>query len=136
MDNSSLTGESEPQERNIALAAAGIPPQEAANLIFNGTIAVIGEALGVVIRVGDATMLGQIAGLTMSGERRPSQLGREIDIFVKRLAAVAIITAIIFFGFGLFRSLSLGMNFSFAVGVFISFVPEGLPLTVTVGLLC
>lgn len=132
MDNSSLTGESEPQERSTAVSAAGLPPQEAANLIFNGSIAVSGEGLGIVVRIGDATMLGQIAGLTMSGERRPSQLTREIDIFVKVLAVVAITTAIFFFCFGLVRNLSLGMNFSFAVGVFISFVPEGLPLTVTV----
>lgn len=127
-----MTGESEPQERCVDIANAGCVPLEASNLVFNGTTVVVGEGLGLVIRTGDGTFLGQIAGLTMQGERRASQLTREIDIFVKGLAVVAVTTGAIFFTFGLLRStVSLGMSFSFAVGVFVGFVPEGLPLTVT-----
>ncbi|KAJ3379647.1 hypothetical protein HDU84_006505 [Entophlyctis sp. JEL0112] len=60
VDNSSLTGESEPQERTVENTMQN--PLEATNLAFFSTLAVEGEAVGVVIRTGDSTVLGQIAG--------------------------------------------------------------------------
>ena len=51
-------------------------------MAFNGTLAVAGEAFGVVIRTGDNTVLGQIAGLTSSESKRKSPLSMEIERFV------------------------------------------------------
>src|SRR3569833_4451657 len=62
VDNSSLTGESEPQERTKDNDMQN--PLAASNLMFNSTLVVTGEAYGVVIRTGDNTVLGQIAHLT------------------------------------------------------------------------
>jgi sodium/potassium-transporting ATPase subunit alpha len=129
-DNSSLTGESEPQERS--LMANYDSPMEAQNIVFNGTLIVNGDGAGIAIRIGDSTVLGQIAKLTLSGEKRTSQLVNEIDFFVKVLATVAVITTVIFFLIGLARGYSITTNFTFAIGVFVSFVPEGLPLTVSI----
>jgi len=58
VDNSSLTGESEPQERLPLLEGANCRPAEAENLVFNSTLIVSGEAWGVVIRTGDHTLIG------------------------------------------------------------------------------
>lgn len=130
VDNSSLTGESEAQERY--LTAGHRNPMEASNIVFNGTLIVNGQGAGIVIRVGDKTVLGQIAKLTLGSKNRESQLVKEIDHFVKILATVAIITTIVFFLIGFARGYSLSTNFTFAIGVFVSFVPEGLPLTVSI----
>lgn len=46
VDNSSLTGESEPQERSPALAGGVGRPVEAVNLVFNSTMVVSGDAWG------------------------------------------------------------------------------------------
>ncbi|KAK9688048.1 hypothetical protein K7432_014546 [Basidiobolus ranarum] len=129
VDNSSLTGESAPQAR-IAFNDQR-SPLEATNLAFNGTLVVAGEGYGIVIRTGDNTVLGQIAGLTQGEKKRKSPLSLEIDSFVKTIAAVAAITAIIFFIVGqvLYKNISFTLNF--AIGVFVAFVPEGLPATVT-----
>ncbi|KAH7049772.1 hypothetical protein BKA57DRAFT_535454 [Linnemannia elongata] len=135
VDNSSMTGESEPHE---------LSPQnehrnalEASNLAFNGSLVVNGEGYGIVIRTGDSTVLGQIAGLTASEDSGTSPLTREINRFVKLIATIAIITAIIFLLISYFLvykdegSSAASGTLNFAIGVFVAWVPQGLPATVT-----
>jgi sodium/potassium-transporting ATPase subunit alpha len=106
---------------------------EATNLAFNGTLAVNGEAYAIVIRTGDHTVLGQIANMAGSESKRPSPLTVEIEKFVHVITALAVVVAIFFFSFGLANDEAKRTGFfvSFAIGVFVSFVPEGLPATVT-----
>ncbi|OZJ07018.1 hypothetical protein BZG36_00013 [Bifiguratus adelaidae] len=130
VDNSSLTGESEPQERGKDNDMKN--PLEATNLMFNSTLVISGEAYGIVIRTGDATVLGQIANLTAGEDKTKSPLAHEIDNFVKIIATIAIVTAIVFFGIAFpvnNNNVSLALNF--AIGIFVAWVPEGLPATVT-----
>ncbi|KAK3385719.1 E1-E2 ATPase-domain-containing protein [Podospora didyma] len=130
VDNSSLTGESEPQDRTAENDMEN--PLEASNLMFNSTLVVSGEAYGIVIRTGDGTVLGQIAHLTAGEEKSKSPLTVEIGNFVKIIATIAIITALIFFGISFpvnNNNASLAINF--AISVFVAWVPEGLPATVT-----
>ncbi|KAF2093002.1 P-type cation exchange, alpha subunit of ATPase [Rhizodiscina lignyota] len=130
VDNSSLTGESEPQERTKDNDMEN--PLEASNLLFNSTLVVSGEAYGIVVRTGDSTVLGQIAHLTAGEEKGASPLALEIDNFVKIIATIAIFTALVFFGIAFpvnGNNASLAINF--AIGIFVAWVPEGLPATVT-----
>lgn len=130
VDNSSLTGESEPQDRLKDNDMQN--PLEAANIMFNSTLVVSGEAYGIVIRAGDHTVLGQIARLTAGEEKTKSPLAHEIDNFVKIIATIAILTAVIFFGIAFpvnNNNVSLALNFG--IGIFVAWVPEGLPATVT-----
>lgn len=129
VDNSSITGESDALERTLLAGADN--PLEASNLAFSGTNVVNGEGYGIVIRTGDKSILGQIAKLTI-GEKSPgSQLTVEINFFVRILAVVAITTAITFFIVCLIIGYEVGITFSFAIGIFVGFVPQGLPLTVS-----
>ncbi|CAG8703075.1 9822_t:CDS:1, partial [Funneliformis caledonium] len=130
VDNSSLTGESEPQERMKTNTFKN--PLEATNVCFNGTLVVSGEGYGIVIRTGDHTVLGQIAGLTAGEEKNKSPLAQEIDDFVKLIATIALICAFIFFGVGFSVYNSVALNVSFAISILVAWVPEGLPATVTV----
>ena len=130
MDNSSLTGESEPVE--VFIDRLSDEPMRAHNLLFNGTIIATGEGIGIVIRIGDDTALGKLAKLTTSEKTKISQLQNEIDTFVKNLACLSIITACTMFGIGLGLGYKLDETFSFFVGVFVSFVPQGLPTKITV----
>merc|ERR1719158_1683777 len=61
VDNSSLTGESEPQARNNEFTHEN--PLETKNLAFFSTNAVEGTATGIVVNIGDNTVMGRIAGL-------------------------------------------------------------------------
>lgn len=61
VDNSSLTGESEPQMRSTDYVNDN--PIEAFNLAFFSTNCIEGSAQGIVISTGDRTVMGRIAGL-------------------------------------------------------------------------
>ncbi|KAI9592828.1 hypothetical protein BDF19DRAFT_387969 [Syncephalis fuscata] len=130
VDNSSLTGESEPQSRIKNNDFKN--PLEATNIAFNGTLAVAGEGYGIVIRTGDNTVLGQIAGMTAGEKSSESPLSVEVSRFVKIIASIAAFTGVIFFITGLILyngNVSFCLNF--AIGVFLGWVPEGLPATMT-----
>lgn len=60
VDNSSLTGESEAQERFARPNGSEHRPVEAENLVFNSTLVVNGEGWGVVVRTGDHTLIGKL----------------------------------------------------------------------------
>eukprot|EP01117_Protostelium_nocturnum_P010456 TRINITY_DN3765_c0_g1_i1.p1 TRINITY_DN3765_c0_g1~~TRINITY_DN3765_c0_g1_i1.p1 ORF type:complete len:1126 (-),score=460.97 TRINITY_DN3765_c0_g1_i1:37-3414(-) len=141
VDNSSLTGESEPQSRNAEISKED-NPIESSNLAFYGTLAVDGSALGVVIRRGDDTLLGQIAGLTKD-KGGSTTLELEVKRFVLFISALAVFSGIIFFGVGLYLALKKGGGFSSkeeniitqlinTIGIIVANVPEGLPATVTI----
>ena len=61
VDNSSLTGESEPQLRTPEMTSEN--PLETENIAFYSTNAVEGTCVGIVINIGDETVMGRIAGL-------------------------------------------------------------------------
>ena len=61
VEASSLTGESDAIA--CCVDAAHATPLEARNLVFHSSLVMNGEGRGVVIRTGDATMIGSIAGL-------------------------------------------------------------------------
>ena len=73
VDNSPLTGETEPLLRTIECS---LPenPLEASNLCFFGTLCKEGQGKGVVIRIGDNTTLGQIADLSTAEKKVKSPL--------------------------------------------------------------
>lgn len=134
VDNSSLTGESEPQERMPCVKGQkGVRPVEATNLVFNSTNIVSGEGWGVVARTGDDTLIGQIASLAGGESGNRSPLAVEIDHFVHIISFVAILTAIVFFIVGITTSYKgkAAQTVTFAVSVLVAWIPEGLPATVT-----
>ncbi|KAI8620439.1 hypothetical protein BC830DRAFT_1099211 [Chytriomyces sp. MP71] len=131
LDNSSLTGESDPQKRVVDGNGCS-NPLEASNLAFNGALVVVGNGYGIVIRTGDHTVIGQIASLTATEDRRSSPMTTEIEHFVKIIAIIASIVAVVFFGVAIaVKGQSVSNALNFGIGTFVGFVPEGLPATVT-----
>ncbi|TBU55204.1 aminophospholipid-transporting P-type ATPase [Dichomitus squalens] len=133
VDNSSLTGESEPQERLARPDGVQHRPVEAENLLFNSTLIVNGEGWGVVVRTGDHTMIGQIAALTGTETGKQSPLAAEIGRFVMMVSAIAIVFAVVFFVVGITTAYKGKgeQTVTFAVSILVAFVPEGLPSVVT-----
>ena len=140
VDNSSLTGESEPQDRSTDLAkdAQGnlvMQPLEASNLCFYTTIINSGSGRGVVIGSGDRTVMGQIAGLATETSNEASPINIEISKFIQLISAVAITLGVVFFVVGLTNDdLKIIQNVVFMIGIIVANVPEGLLATVTVSL--
>ncbi|PSC70763.1 sodium potassium-transporting ATPase subunit alpha-1 [Micractinium conductrix] len=141
VDNSSLTGESEPQERYPDLARDSngkliTVPLEATNLCFFTTIITAGSGRGMVIGTGDRTVMGQIAGLASeSGNNDKTQFQQEVDVFIKIISVVAIIIGVTFVLIGIFVAKASPIEMIvFAIGIIVGTVPEGLLVTLTVSL--
>lgn len=133
VDNSSLTGESEPLKRSPACTDPS--PWRSKNVAFFGTNCVEGKGMGLVARCGDATAIGTIAEKTISGEKPQALMVEEIDRFVHMIGAIAITIGIVFL---LVASLVVGYPVLdaviFCIGIIVANVPEGLLATVTVAL--
>lgn len=130
VDNSSLTGESEPQARGTECTDEN--PLETKNLAFFSTNAIEGTARGMVVSIGDSTVMGRIAGLASGLDAGETPLSKEISHFIHIITAVAIALGIGFF----IIAFLLGYNWLdavvFLIGIIVANVPEGLLATVTV----
>merc|ERR1711884_746638 len=130
VDNSSLTGESEPQARGPEFTHEN--PLETKNLAFFSTNAVEGTAVGMVVNIGDYTVMGRIAGLTSGLDSGDTPIAKEIAHFIHIITGVAVVLGITFF----IIAFALGYNWLdaviFLIGIIVANVPEGLLATVTV----
>merc|ERR1712226_1257875 len=130
VDNSSLTGESEPQTRSPEFTHEN--PLETKNLAFFSTNAVEGTCIGMVVNIGDNTVMGRIAGLASGLEGGQTPIAKEIEHFIHIITAVAVFLGVTFF----IIAFILGYNWLdaviFLIGIIVANVPEGLLATVTV----
>merc|ERR1712001_401968 len=130
VDNSSLTGESEPQARTPEFTHDN--PLETKNLAFFSTNAVEGTATGMVVNIGDNTVMGRIAGLASGLESDETPIAKEIAHFIHIITGVAVFLGVTFF----IIAIILGYNWLdaviFLIGIIVANVPEGLLATVTV----
>lgn len=132
VDNSPLTGESEPIGRTVDCTDDN--PLETKNLAFFGTLAVDGTCTGVVVNTGDGTVFGRIAGLAAGSTSEVTTLQIDIHHFVVIISSVAIFLGVLFFVIGLIKGTELITNVVFCIGIIVANVPEGLLATVTVSL--
>jgi sodium/potassium-transporting ATPase subunit alpha len=130
VDNSSLTGEPEALRRTIAFTDDN--PLETSNLAFFGTTCPKGQAVAVVIRTGDRSVMGRIARLTTSTDTNDMPINREINHFVHLIAGVAIFMGVLFFCLGFAVGTYWASNIAFMIGIIVANVPEGLLITVTI----
>ncbi len=132
VDNSSLTGESEPQLRKLQCTHDNM--LESRNMIFSGTLVQTGNGTAVVTRTGMNTQIGNIVTLTKIAEVVTTPLRKEIKRFVNIISAIAIVLGILFF----ITSIIIGNppvdSLIFAIGIIVANVPEGLLPTVTLAL--
>ncbi|RLN65457.1 hypothetical protein BBP00_00002846 [Phytophthora kernoviae] len=130
VDNSCLTGEPEPLKRVPDCTDEN--PLETKNLCFFGTFIPQGSGKGVVVRVGDKTVMGRIAKLATTTGQNMTPIAREINHFVHIIAVVAVVIGVIFFIIGIFLKTDIVTNVVFMIGIIVANVPEGLLATVTV----
>ncbi|OPJ68134.1 potassium-transporting ATPase alpha chain 2 [Patagioenas fasciata] len=132
VDNSSLTGESEPQSRSCDFTHEN--PLETKNIVFYSTTCVEGTATGIVINTGDRTIIGRIASLASRVGNEKTPIAIEIEHFVYLVAGVAISIGVLFFIISISLRYKILDSIIFLIGIIVANVPEGLLATVTVSL--
>jgi sodium/potassium-transporting ATPase subunit alpha len=130
VDNSSLTGESEPQSRDATDSTVTV--LEARNIAFFSTNCVEGSARGIVIRCGDNTVMGRIAALAANVDSGDTPIAQEIEHFIHIITGVAVFLGVSFFILAFILGYHWLEAVIFLIGIIVANVPEGLLATVTV----
>ncbi|MFZ0322752.1 MAG: cation-transporting P-type ATPase [Actinomycetes bacterium] len=135
VDLSTINGESLPAFRSASAPDSGGPLLQAATLVFSGTTCTGGDAVAIVVRTGMHTELGRIATLSQRVVREPSPLEVQVRKVAWLIAGVGIAAALVFIPIGVVMAgLSLPDAVSFAIGLIVANVPEGLLPTITLAL--
>lgn len=130
VDNSSLTGESEPQSRSVEKTDDN--PIETRNLAFFSTNAVEGTAKGIVINIGDNTAMGRIASLASGLETGKTPIAKELTHFIHIITSVAVFMGVLLCIISIIIGYHWLESILFLIGVIVANVPEGILATVTV----
>jgi Ca2+-transporting ATPase len=140
VNESPLTGESLPVEKDIAKLHPGTPLAERANMCYMGTVIESGRAIGVVTEAGMRTELGKIAGMIDDAPSEDTPLQDKLKKLGKRLGILVMASCALIFGLEIVRALpdisteSLIEMFKAAVSLAVAAIPEGLPTVVTISL--
>ena len=134
VDLSTLNGESVPAIRSADTNVVPGPLLEASELVFSGTACTAGEAHAVVTRTGMHTEIGRIAALTQRGHPEPSPLERQVRRATWIIAIAAVAAGAAFLPIGVVAGLGWTAAISFAIGLIVANVPEGLLPTITLAL--
>ncbi len=134
LNQSSLTGESLPVEKNAANSPVqSDSPLELDNLCFLGSNVESGSATAVVVQTGDRTYLGSLAA-DIVGERELTSFDLGVNKFTwLMIRFMLIMVPAVFLINGLSRH-NWTEAFLFAIAVAVGLTPEMLPMIVTVNL--
>jgi sodium/potassium-transporting ATPase subunit alpha len=133
VDNSALTGESDPLLRSDKCTNDNV--LETMNMGFFGTQVKEGSGKGIIVRIGENTVLGQIADLASGGAKVKTPLRIELDRFVLMITAIAISLGVVFFFAARFAvGYSWVDSMVFGIGILVANVPEGLLGCITISL--
>jgi magnesium-transporting ATPase (P-type) len=135
-NNAVLNGEALPARKTAdASVGEGLTEVERPNLVFAGTSVVSGTGRAVAFATGMVTQFGRIANLTQAVKEAPSALQLEMARTTRRITWIALgIAAVVFFVGTLEVGLTTFDALTFAVGIAVAAVPEGLLPTVTLSL--
>jgi Ca2+-transporting ATPase len=131
VDESQLTGESEPIGKHTDPLDGEKEVYEQANMLFQGSFIVAGDTTAVVVRTGNDTEFGQLAALT-SDRTVTSPVQQKIDKLLAHIIAVVASIALVTFALSLARGMEVSESLRFVLALSVSAVPESLPVAISV----
>ena len=132
-EESALTGESVPAEKNAVVAvAADAPLEDRTNMVFSGCSITYGTATAVVTGTGMHTEMGKIASLLNGEAEEQTPLQKKLAQLGKYLGVLALVACGIIFVVGLLDGMNVLEIFMTSVSLAVSAIPEGLPAIVTI----
>ena len=144
-DESSLTGESLPVEKNADFVFTDeVGVGDRVNMVYMSTPVVYGHGEGVVVKTGMNTETGKIAKLLADEDSDQTPLQKKLAELSKFLGILTIIIVVVLFGIQMLQlfvfnagasaniASSIVNDFMFAISLAVAAVPEGLPAVVTI----
>jgi len=130
---STLTGESQPVEKNSQALTQAASVGDQLNMVFMGTLISRGTAEAVVTAIGKETELGKIAEELKEIKEPPSHFEQKTQILTKVMVGIAVFSATLTFMVGYFiRGFDLWEMVIYTTATLISALPASLPVILTI----
>ncbi len=134
IDESSLTGESVPVEKQVApLTKTDLPLGDRTNMCYTGTMVTRGRGKAVIIGTGMNTEMGRIVEM-LEQPKEKTPLQNELKKMGARIAYICLGVSLIVLIAGVLKQHSWVEMFLIAISLAVAAIPEGLPAAVTVAL--
>ncbi|VDO75211.1 unnamed protein product [Heligmosomoides polygyrus] len=137
IDESSLTGETEPKHKETGVVVSldgGSHVEHMMNIAFMGTLVCSGRGRGLVISTAANSQFGEVFRM-MQGEESPkTPLQNSMDHLGKQLSIYSFAVIILIFIIGLVQGRNVLDMFTIGVSLAVAAIPEGLPIVVAVTL--
>lgn len=131
VDESQLTGESLPIEKQTAALGNKKEVYEQSSMVFQGSFVVGGHATAVVVATSNSTEFGKLAVLaTVPSEESPVQ--KKIDTLISTILRLVGGIALIAFVLALWRGMPFAESIRYVLALSVSAVPESLPVAISV----
>lgn len=133
IEESSLTGESVPSEKDLTIYEdADLGIGDRSNMAFSGSVVTYGRGQGIVIATGMNTEIGHIAKMLDDVEEQLTPLQHKLEEVGKMLAVVAISICVVIFLLSWLQTGDLTHSFLVAISLAVAAIPEGLTVIVTI----
>ena len=134
---SSLSGESFPEEKKLRILDESISLSDRTNMVFMSTLVVSGQAKAVVVATAKKTAIGQIAESIQEVVQPKMHFSEKVNQLSVQMGIFAVIGASITFIIGYFirgwtRGEELYDLFLFTIASLVSAIPEGLPAVLVI----
>ena len=133
IDESALTGESEPVEKNtepILKKESGIGDRK--NMGYMGTVVTAGNGIGIAVETGKKTEVGHIAELIRNTESVKTPMQKRIDTLSQTLIGFSIGAVAVVIGIGIIIGDDWMEMIQTGISLSVAAIPEGLPTIVTI----
>ena len=131
-EESTLTGESEPVEKDADYIAETTGDNTSANMVYMSTYMTKGRGKGVVVATGMDTRIGYIADMLRDGKERLTPLQVKLGELGKVLSFLAVGICVLLFAVAVLQKRDVGEMLLTSVSLAVAAVPEGLPAIVTI----
>lgn len=133
-DESSLTGESLPAEKNTATLAKNIALGDQSNMVFKSTSVTNGNGKAVITAIAQHTQLGTITSLVENAEEKETPLDEKIRVLSKKLIWITLAMISVFAITGIMQGKNGVLILETSIALAVAAFPEGLPIVSTVAL--
>ncbi|MFW5875303.1 MAG: cation-translocating P-type ATPase [Myxococcota bacterium] len=134
IDESALTGESVPVDKQPDPVDDDAPLAERTDMAFRGTRVTRGSGRGVVVATAMDTEIGRVSALVEQAEGRDTPLEKRLHGLARRLVWLTLAIAAVVVGLGLAAGRDTFMMVETGIALAVAAIPEGLPIVATVAL--
>ncbi|HQH26462.1 MAG TPA: HAD-IC family P-type ATPase, partial [Oligoflexia bacterium] len=134
IDESALTGESEPVMKQLGVVSPDASLGDRLNMAYSGTLVAKGTGRGMITATGLKSELGRISSMLEETTSLATPLTLALEKVSKIISIAIVIVSVLLLFFGLWRGYSLVDSILAAITLAVAAIPEGLPSIITIAL--